>query len=81
MKMTTDDALDAASEWLGLGYKDMGNGRYVSADGTRAVRMGNSDIMGKHGGGRHMNFEELIPNPQKPGKMQVSNNYHIYLTD
>ena len=59
----------------------MGNGRFVSLDGTKSVRMGDSDITGKHGGGNHMNFEELIPNPNKPGKMQVESNYHIYLTD
>ena len=81
MHLTTNDALDAASEWLGPGYKDMGNGRFVSLDGTKSVRMGDSDITGKHGGGNHMNFEELIPNPNKPGKMQVESNYHIYLTD
>jgi hypothetical protein len=46
MKMKTDDALDAASEWLGKGYKDMGKGRFVSADGERAVRIGDADIMG-----------------------------------
>ncbi len=81
MKIKTNDALDAASEWLGKGYKDMGNGRFVSADGKRVVRMGDGDILGKHGGGNHMNFEELAPNPNKPGKMQVVNNYHIYLID
>jgi hypothetical protein len=81
MKMKTNDALDAASEWLGKSYKDMGNGRFVSADGKRVVRMGDADILGKHGGGKHMNFEELIPNPNKPGKTQVSTNYHMHLID
>lgn len=56
-----------------------GSGRYVSADGTRAVRMGESDITGAHGGGPHMNFEELAPNPAKPGKMMVVQNSHVYL--
>ncbi len=81
MTMKTNDALDAAEEWLGVGYKDMGNSRFVSKDGTKVVRMGNSDITGKHGGGNHMNFEELIPNPNKEGKMMVKSNYHIYLID
>ena len=82
-KMTTDEALDAASDFLGPGYKDMGNGRFVSADGTRQVRMGDSDILGQHGGGPHMNFEKLVPNPAKPGQMipDPSQNIHIYLTD
>lgn len=64
MKLKTNDALEAAPDWLGKGYKDLGKGRYVSADGKRAVRMGDSDILGKHGGGNHMNFEVLSPIPK-----------------
>ncbi|MEC0194509.1 polymorphic toxin-type HINT domain-containing protein, partial [Paenibacillus apiarius] len=81
MKMKTNDVLENAEKFLGQGYKDMGNGRFVSADGTRVVRMGDSDILGKHGGGPHMNFETLVPNPSKPGKMKVNQNLHIYLED
>jgi hypothetical protein len=81
MKMKINDALEASEKFLGSGYKDMGNGRFVSADGTRVVRMGDSDILGKHGGGPHMNFETLVPNPSKPGKMKVDQNLHIYLED
>ncbi|USG64972.1 hypothetical protein NDK47_23060 [Brevibacillus ruminantium] len=81
MKIKTNDALSKAEQFLGSGYKDMGNGRFVSADGTRVVRMGDSDILGKHGGGPHMNFETLVPNPSKPGKMKVNKNLHIYLED
>jgi hypothetical protein len=55
--------------------------RYVSADGKRAFRMGVNDILGKHGGDPHVNFETLIPNTAKPGKMIVDRNIHIYLTD
>ena len=40
--------------------------------------MGDNDILGKHGGGPHMNFETMAPNPAKPGKMQVIDNMHIY---
>jgi hypothetical protein len=78
---STNQALDAADDFLGPGYKDLGNGRFVSADGTRQVRMGNSDILGQHGGGPHMNFETLSPNPAKPGKMMIVEKMHIYLTD
>lgn len=53
----------------------------MERNGKTVIRMRDSDISGKHGGGKHMNFEELAPNPNKPGKMQVSKNYHIYLTD
>ena len=80
-KLKTNDALDAAEDFLGKGYKDAGNGRFISADGTKVVRMGDNDILGKHGGGPHMNFETMAPNPAKPGKMQVIDNMHIYLED
>lgn len=80
-KLKTNDSLDAAEDFLGKGYKDAGNGRFISADGTKVVRMGDNDILGKHGGGPHMNFETMAPNPAKPGKMQVIDNMHIYLED
>jgi len=35
----------------------------------------------KHGGGPHVNFEILAPNPAKQGKMQVITDIHIYLED
>ncbi|MGW5098783.1 RHS repeat-associated core domain-containing protein [Streptomyces nodosus] len=80
-RIPTDDALDSAEKWLGSGYKETvpGSGRYVSRDGTRVARMGETDITGQHGGGPHMNFERLAPNPKKPGKMMVVENRHIYL--
>jgi len=82
MKLSSGAMLDAAGEFLGKGYKEdvPGSGRYVSADGTRVVRIGESDITGKHGGGPHANFETLKANPAKPGKMIVDKNFHIYLT-
>ena len=81
MKVSSSTALDMAEEFLGKGYKDMGNGRFVSQDGLRQVRMGDSDITGRHGGGNHMNFEKLVKNPNKPGKMMIDENIHVYLTD
>lgn len=47
----------------------MGNGHFLSTDGTKQARMGDSDIPGSHGDGPHMNFETLVPNPAKPDKM------------
>ncbi len=79
MKMETNVALDEASEFLGQGYKDMGGGRFVSADGTRQVRLGDSDILGKHAGGPHINFETLKPNLEKPGKMEIETSIHIFI--
>jgi hypothetical protein len=79
--MTASDALDAAEEFLGAGYKDMGNGRFVSADRMRQVRMGDADISGAHGGGSHINFETFKTDPNRPGRMMQVENIHIYLTD
>ena len=80
-KKTASEILELAQEFLGKGYKEAvpGSGRFVSADGKRVFRMGTSDITGAHGGGPHVNFETLVPNPAKPGKMKVKDNYHIYL--
>ena len=82
-KMNTDDVLDVAVEFLGEGYTEpvLGSGRFVSADGTRVFRMGANDILGRHGGGSHVNFEILEPHPTKPGKMQVVTDIHIFLED
>jgi hypothetical protein len=78
---TVDEALDAASAFLGNGYLEKAGGRFVSADGLRQVRLGDSDILGRHAGGRHINFETLAPNPRRGGRLQVTDNKHIYLTD
>lgn len=89
--MTCDEVLELAPRYLGAGYTepDAGRtpGRYVSADGTRVVRMGDNDIYGIHGEDRrrnppvgpHVNFEVLKPNPAKPGKMMIDRDIHVYL--
>jgi RHS repeat-associated protein len=82
MKVSSSRVLELGEEFLGKGYKELvpGSGRYVSADGTRVFRMGVNDITGAHSdGAAHVNFETLIPNPAKPGKMMVGQNIHIYL--
>ena len=79
-RMTTSEALNAADQFLGTGARDMGRGRFVSADGLRQVRMGNSDILGHHGGGAHINFEVFVPHPIT-GRMERVVNSHVYLTD
>jgi hypothetical protein len=68
-----------AIDFLGPGYKVMPDGRFVSADGLRQVRMGDNDILGKHAKGPHMNFETLAKNA-KTGRMEVVDNDHIYLS-
>ncbi|MGW7575676.1 polymorphic toxin-type HINT domain-containing protein [Streptomyces sp. NPDC054765] len=76
-----NEALEAAQKWIGPGYSETvkGSGRYLSKDGTRVARLGERDITGQHGGGPHMNFERLVPNPKKPGKFMIVENRHIYL--
>jgi RHS repeat-associated protein len=80
--MSIDDVLDAASAFLGAGYSEVppGSGRFVSADGTRVVRMKDSDITGRHGRGPHANFETLECDP-KTGRMRVVDNRHVYFKD
>ncbi len=79
ISIKSNKALELAEKYLGKGYKYKGNGRYLSKDGLKQVRMGTADILGKHGGGPHVNFEKLKPNPSKPGKNIIIENYHVYL--
>lgn len=81
MVVTEDKVLDLADQFLGTGYTEDPNtsGRFISADGTRVVRMTGGDLTG-HGGrdNPHFNFETLKPNPKKPGKMKRDRNLHVY---
>ena len=54
MKVTETEALEIGEKFLGKGYNEIGNGRFVSKDGTRVFRMGVNDITGKHGEEDHM---------------------------
>ncbi|WP_313448050.1 MULTISPECIES: RHS repeat-associated core domain-containing protein [unclassified Sphingobacterium] len=58
MRMSANEVLDMAQQFLGKGYKEAvpGSGRFISSDGKRLFRMGVSDITGAHGGGPHVNF-------------------------
>ncbi|WP_039377472.1 hypothetical protein [Parachlamydia acanthamoebae] len=82
MRLPTNKVLEMAEKFLGIGYKEAiaGSGRFVSADGKRVFRMGLNDLLGKHSGGPHVNFELLVPN-LKTGKVKVGRKAHIYLTD
>ncbi len=75
--LTEEKALDAAIEFLGQDYKDLGKGRFLSKDGLKQVRMGDADLLGLHGGGSHMNFEALKINPKNPTKLLPEQNLHI----
>jgi RHS repeat-associated protein len=79
MTMRVDDALDAATQFLGEGYIEVEPGRFVSKDGFRQVRMLDVDILGKHGGGPHMNFETWEPRRGDPSRFNRIQDLHIYL--
>ncbi len=57
--MRTNDGLEAAQRFLGPGYREVSPGRYVSADGTRQVRLGTHEVIP---GQEHIHFETLQPN-------------------
>jgi len=81
MRLHVDDALDAASQFLGEGYIEVEAGRFVSQDGLRQVRMMNDDILGVHGGGPHMNFEVWQLRTGQPGRFVRTENIHIYFQE
>lgn len=77
------EVLDQASEWLGPGYKEASPGRYVSADGRRQFRMTDSDLdkVKNHAGAPHVNFEMMVENPDRPGRMMPGQNIHVFFSD
>ncbi len=74
--------LEMAEDFLGKGYKEVEQGRFVSegGKGDRVVRMGEHELSGKKAP-LHLNFETLKSNPKKPGKLKVDKNIHIYLKE
>ena len=52
---SVDEALDGAETFLGPGYNSLANGRYVSADGMRQVRLGTHEL--KDPLQQHIHFE------------------------
>ena len=79
MRMPVDDALEAAVDFLGKGYREVSPGRFLSGDGMRQVRMQPGDLAGDHGAGPHMNFETWLPDPQRPGRKIRDENIHVNL--
>ena len=81
MDMSSSDVLDKAIDFLGENYVERGSGRFVSSDNTRVFRMTDADILGRHGGGPHVNFEILAPNPNplKLGKPIPIINRHVFI--
>jgi hypothetical protein len=60
MSMGAQEALSAAEEFLGPGAKQLDEGVFVSADGTKMFRMTADDLakVGNHAGTPHVNFEQ-----------------------
>ena len=83
VEMATDDALSAASNYLGDGYKEVSSGIFRSADGTTQVRRQDGDIIGAHGPGPHMNFEALntVTKPNGGESFRRDDNIHVKLPE
>jgi hypothetical protein len=77
--------LDAAVEHLGLGYREIAPDVFKSADGTRMVRMTDSDLAktGNHAGAPHINFEtgRTITKPNGKEQFISQENKHIFLPE
>ena len=82
MEMGVDDALNAATDFLGNGYKEVGPGRFVSDDGLRQVKMTADDLatVNNHAGKPHINFEVKIPKSGQPGRY-TNRNYHVFIME
>lgn len=83
--LPTSKALDAASEHLGSGYKEVASGVFKSSDGTKVVRMTDSDLAktGNHAGAPHMNFEtgKTVIKPNGKESFISETNKHIFLPE
>jgi RHS repeat-associated protein len=79
--MMTGDALRTATDFLGPGYRDMGDGRFLSADGLRQVRLTDRDLANPSQN-PHMNFE-TYRDPIGPGLRggRPKSNIHIFLPE
>ena len=83
-KLSTNDALSKAEEYLGEGYKEVADGVYRSADGKRQVRMTPNDLNDKRG--PHLNFERGETKINHKGKESFkpyteNGNKHIYIEE
>jgi hypothetical protein len=54
--ISEDQAMDLAKTWLGEGYREVGNGRYISRDGSRVVRYGKHEVTSRN---HHIHFEAI----------------------
>lgn len=58
--ISPDTALEAGTDWLGGGYREIAPGVFRSYDGLRQFRMTDADLLPTHGNmGPHVHFESL----------------------
>ena len=67
---TAEQALVGAEQYLGPNYRDMGDGRYLSSDGMRQVRLGNHEL--KDPQNLHIHFEHYNVPWMQGGKVVES---------
>jgi RHS repeat-associated protein len=64
--LTEGEFLTAAQKWLGVGYKEVSPGRFISQDGLNQLRYGAHEIAGS---GNHAHFESFDIPYGKGGKI------------
>ena len=81
MEIAIDEALDSAIEVLGENPSELADGVFLSADGRYLVRMTDSDLEGRHGGGPHINVERGYLRTKANGRPQFKSleNKHVFL--
>lgn len=57
--LAAHEALNAAEQWLGKGYREISNGVFRSADGARQFRMTVNDLVKDVRKGPHVHFEAI----------------------
>jgi hypothetical protein len=70
---TADEALSAASKWLGEGYQELAQGVFRSSDNTRQFRMVGSNL---EGAVPHVNFEVI-----GKGGRKIIESSHVRIID
>ncbi|MBP1475550.1 RHS repeat-associated core domain-containing protein, partial [Frateuria sp. MAH-13] len=84
-KLPTAKALAAAIDHLGAGYRQIADGVFKSQDGTRLVRMTDSDLAkaGNHAGAPHINLESgsTVVKPNGKESFISKGNRHIFLPE
>jgi len=80
-RLSSDEALDAALDVLGPGYREIDTRVFLSSDGQRMVRFTDNDLNAPNG--PHFNFERGHWRTDRRGRgaFDSRENKHIYLDD